>query len=39
MRLGDGIRDPAIEVAGALRVLTLDEMEEELTISLRSGQP
>jgi hypothetical protein len=39
MRLGDGIRDPAVEVARTVRVVALGEVEEELTISLRSGQP
>jgi hypothetical protein len=39
MRSTDGIGDPLIEVGGALGALALREVEEELTISLRSGQP
>src|SRR4051794_20995139 len=38
-RLTDCIGDPAVEVGGELCVLTVDEVEDELVVALRSGQP
>src|SRR5215203_1125818 len=35
----DGLRDPAVELGRKFWALTLDEMEEELAVSLRAGQP
>src|SRR5213592_2872715 len=37
-RLTDGIRDPAVEVGRPLGVLAVDEVENELTVSLRAGE-
>ncbi len=38
-RLTDGIVDPPFELGWKLGVLSLDEVEDELTVSLRAGEP
>src|SRR5690348_2509512 len=38
-RSTDGIVDPPVEVGRELGALSLDEVEDELTVSLRAGQP
>ena len=38
-RSTDGIGDPAVEVGWELRLLSLDEVEDELMVSLRAGKP
>src|SRR5690348_2999087 len=37
-RLTDGMRDPPVEAGGELGVLSLDDVEDELTVSLRAWQ-
>src|SRR4051812_3992426 len=38
-RLTDGIGDPPVEVGRPLGVLSVDEVDDELMVSLRAGQP
>ena len=35
----DGVFDPVIELIGERRILAVDEVQEELPVSLRAGQP
>jgi hypothetical protein len=37
-RSGDGALDPGVELGGELRLVSLDEVEEELTVPFRSWQ-